>query len=127
MRASSAARAGRGQLGEDRRHLGEAVAQRRRLARLERAEDGAGQQALGIAGARQGAAQPLAPRVVGGQLGHRLVAPGDRRRIAQRPAQPLAQRAAARRRGGAVEDAEQRGAAAAEGSARPSGSGRGRG
>ncbi len=76
-------------------------------------QDGARQQALGVADAAQAFAQPLAPRMVAGQVRHRLVAEGDRLGIAQRTPQPFAQQPPARRRGGAVEHAQKGGAAAA--------------
>src|SRR6202035_5579247 len=95
------------QLGEDRRQLGEAVAEGRRLPRRQRSQDGAAEQALGVAGPRQALAQALAPRVVAGELADRLVAIGDRPGIAERAAQPVAQGPPPGGGDGAGEDGEQ--------------------
>ena len=103
----------RREVGQDRRRGGEAVAQRGGLARSERAEDGAPEQALRITHPREALAQAVAQRGVAHQRAHGGVAPRDARRIAQRPAQPVAQQAAARSGHRAVEHAEQAAALAA--------------
>jgi hypothetical protein len=64
------ARIERRQLGEQGRHLGESVAQRRRLARRQRAEHRAGHQALRISRAGQPLADAFPPRIVRRQRAH---------------------------------------------------------
>ncbi len=96
------------ELREERRHGGQGVAQQCGLARRERADDGAGRQALEIGDARQRAPQSGEQGRIGAERADAVVAVRDLRQLAQRAAQPVAQQAAAGGRDRAIEHREQR-------------------